>query len=469
MSLRDRVVGALAHAVLRVFFRRVEVVGGEHVPPRGPVVFVGNHGNALVDPFAAIAFLPRVPRFLAKSTLWRNPAVRPLLALAGSIPVYRAQDGTDTSRNEATFARCFEVLEQGGAIALFPEGISHDEPALQPLKTGAARIALGAARRPRSRAVAVVPVGLTFEDKPRFRSRVLVRVGPPIDLAPFVARADADERDAVRALTDAIREALAGVVLEYASWDDARLVDAAVDVFARTSDAAAMPGRGGLGERFSLRQRFGAAYERLRAREPARVDAVRAEVERYLARLERLGVRDDQLMARYPRREVLRYLRGRVPWLPLWLPVAGIGLVLNYVPYRAAGLVANLVRDTPDQPATFKLLGGFFLFPVAWGALAWWASRFGAAAALYAFALAPATGWAALLFHERTESLGREVRAFLMLRVRADEARRLRAMRAGIERDIAQLGVLDHEAGLAGAAGGAGAGAPAATEEAGRA
>jgi len=443
MSARDAFVGALASTVLRVFFRRIEVVGAERVPLEGPVVFVGNHGNGLVDPFAAIAFLPRVPHFLAKSTLWSNPAVRPLLALAGSIPVYRQQDGTDTSRNASTFDRCFEVLEAGGAIALFPEGISHDEPSLQPLKTGAARIAIGAAKRARSRGVVVVPVGLTFEDKPRFRSRVLVRVGEPIEVAPFAERAGDDEREAVRALTEAIRAALEEVTLAHASWSDAALVAAAVDVFARSDDASAMPGRGELSQRFSLRQRFGEIYERLRAREPERVDAVRAKVERYVEALARAGVRDDQLMARYPRREVLRYLRKRVPWLPVWLPIAAIGALLNYLPYRAAGLLANLVRDTPDQPATFKLLGGFFLFPIAWLALAIFASRLGLAAALYALVLAPATGFAALLFHERTESLGGEVRAFARLRLRPAEARGLRAMRDEIERDIALLGAAD--------------------------
>src|SRR5262249_33104026 len=139
----DRVARALARILLAIFFRSAEAQGLERVAARGPVLFVANHGNALIDPLVLVALLPRLPRFLAKHTLWSNPAVRPLPALAGALPVYRAQEG-DTSRNQETFARCYAELARGGAVALFPEGISHDQPELQPLKTGAARIALGA-------------------------------------------------------------------------------------------------------------------------------------------------------------------------------------------------------------------------------------------------------------------------------------------------------------------------------------
>ena len=204
--LFDGIARRLARILVRIFFRAVEVTGLERVPSAGPIVFVANHGNSLIDPFVLVAVLPRYPRFLAKSTLWSNPAVRPLLELGGVVPVYRQQDQVDTSRNRETFARCHDELARGGAVALFPEGISHDEPALQPMRTGAARIALEAERGRGPLGVGIVPVGLTFDAKALFRSRALVNVGAPIDLAPELARHDADPTGAVRALTERIRE-----------------------------------------------------------------------------------------------------------------------------------------------------------------------------------------------------------------------------------------------------------------------
>lgn len=184
----------LTRVLSAVFFRSVEVVGAEKIPASGALLYVANHGNSLVDPMLLLAQLPRPARFLAKHTLWSNPAVRPLLELAGAIPVYRRQDGAEGGDNDATFAACFAALGAGGAIALFPEGISYHAPKLQPLKTGAARIALGAERTHGPLGLRIVPVGLTFEDKAEFRSRALIVVGDPLDPAPELALAASDER-----------------------------------------------------------------------------------------------------------------------------------------------------------------------------------------------------------------------------------------------------------------------------------
>ena len=132
---------------LRVFFRRVEVVGRERVPRRGACLFVLNHPNALVDPAFLLCFAPRRVSFLAKSPLFRMPVVGFFIRALDSIPVYRRQDEGEgaASRNRETFEHSAALLRRGGTIAICPEGASHSEPYLLPLKSGAARIALGAA------------------------------------------------------------------------------------------------------------------------------------------------------------------------------------------------------------------------------------------------------------------------------------------------------------------------------------
>ena len=98
-SLLDALTLLLTRTLARVFYRSVEVTGLEHVPKDGPVLFVANHANSLVDPLLLYARMPRRARFLAKSTLWKNPLLMPLLVLAGAVPVYRKQDGTNMSKN----------------------------------------------------------------------------------------------------------------------------------------------------------------------------------------------------------------------------------------------------------------------------------------------------------------------------------------------------------------------------------
>src|SRR6266702_6596901 len=130
---------------LRIYFRRIEVAGLEHIPHDTPIIFVLNHPNALVDPAFLLCLSPRKVSFVAKAPLFRMPVIGYLVRALASLPVYRQQDtGEDVTRNIETFVAARKLLARGGTIAICPEGISHDEPGLQPIKTGTARIALGA-------------------------------------------------------------------------------------------------------------------------------------------------------------------------------------------------------------------------------------------------------------------------------------------------------------------------------------
>ena len=161
-SLRGVFVRVLARLATLGWFRTVEHTGLEHVPDDGPVLVVANHGGGFVDPALLAATLPRFPRFLAMATLWKTPA-RPFLWFAGAIPVYRSADG-GTRDNLHTFAACHDVLAAGGVIGIFPEGQASDEPHLLPVKTGAARIVIGARARG-TQGLKILPVGLIYEDK----------------------------------------------------------------------------------------------------------------------------------------------------------------------------------------------------------------------------------------------------------------------------------------------------------------
>ena len=438
--LLDLATLALTRLLARVFYRKVEVRGLEHVPDDGPVVFVANHANSLVDPLLLIAVLPRRIRFLAKSTLWQNPVLLPLLTLAGAVPVYRKQDGVDMAQNQDTFARCHEELEGGGCVALFPEGISYHAPELQPLKTGAARIALGA---PGTR---IVPVGLTFEEKGEFRSRVLMVVGEPIDPTAERDISDereaesgiADEREAARALTERIEDGLRRVTLNFESFELSRAVERATEVLA--GDDRLLPGQASLAEHFSLRRAFGEGYAEAREKHPERVEAVERLAHRYDGMLTAMGLRDDQVTARYPLSHGAAFLGDRVGLLALALPVAALGTVLNYVPYRLPGFVGWLVRKHRDLPATYKILTGMVALPVAWGLEAWAAaSAWGTTAGWWMLLIAPVSGWFALLFHERHGSLWREVGAYLTLRFRPEKAEALRTLRNEIRDEVEAL------------------------------
>ena len=93
-----------------------------------------------------IATLDRPLRVLANAPLFRHPLIGPFLRLIGGLPVHRRKEaGDDPNKNAALFAATTAALRAGGAIAIFPEGRTQPEPALQEVRTGTARMLLAAA------------------------------------------------------------------------------------------------------------------------------------------------------------------------------------------------------------------------------------------------------------------------------------------------------------------------------------
>src|SRR3954465_4220670 len=212
MTMR-RFITPILRLIARTFFRRIEIVGWENVP-RGPVIFAVNHPNGLIDPLFLLCFVPRPVSFLAKAPLFRMPLIGWFARGLEAIPVYRTQDNYATSQNRETFAAARALLMRGGAIAIFPEGITHSEPRLKELKTGAARIALGcsAAECPD---VVIIPTAIFYTSKQSFRSNALLYFGASIPVVPVpVDAAGEPPRDAVEALTERIESALNDLTLQ---------------------------------------------------------------------------------------------------------------------------------------------------------------------------------------------------------------------------------------------------------------
>jgi len=255
----SRVVRVLARVACRLFYR-VDCVGTP--PGTGAALLLPNHPNALLDPAVIWATAERDVRFLAKSVLFEGP-LRFLVAGSGAIPVYRKLDQADVSKNSEAFAAVDRAFAEGDAICIFPEGVSHSEGRLVPLRTGAARMALSAERA--GTHVTLVPVGLNFDRKTTFRSRVTVVYGHPFtcaDLADPVVHPDA-----VRELTTRIADHMRRLLIEAELKSDAALVDRVDRMYAAARGIGRDPH-----ERVERRRIIAAGIERLRTADPQRYD-----------------------------------------------------------------------------------------------------------------------------------------------------------------------------------------------------
>lgn len=464
---------------LRVFFRRIEVVGRSRVPRDGACLFVLNHPNGLVDPAFLLAYAPRNVSFLAKSPLFRMPVIGFFVRALDSIPVYRKQDEGEgaSSRNRETFERSAELLRRGGTIAICPEGASHSEPYLLPLKTGAARIALGAAsemqkvkdegRKVKDEvkavkpslhpssfilppSVYVVPAGLYYTAKSSFRSGALLYFGEPIGVeAAFPEEHGEPARERVRELSDRIAEALRSLTLNADRHEALAMVGRAERIFSSDEDEAAS-----LERELRRRRRFVEAYAFHRAHSPERLEVLEARIHQYEEALAQAGLEDPRQLSTATVSEYARAwtILTRVAFFLLLSPAALAGALLHYPAYKLAGLLATkFARQYDDVLSTFKIAAALLLFPLTWCALALLLYRFvGWWGVLAALACGPLTGYVALRTREEFDRFRAGTRAALFFLRERSFFRSLLEERRRIRREILALGDEAERAGVFG-------------------
>ena len=433
----------LPHRVARfvgwaaAIFYRVERVG-PHVPD-GPVLVAANHTNALLDPLIVFRAAGRNARPLAKAPLFSHPLVGPFLRALGGLPVYRRRDDeTRMHENEDMFRAAVAALHAGEAVQIYPEGQSHSEPALTPLRTGAARIALRAEVEAEWRlGLRIVPLGLTFTRMPYFRGRALAWAGEPFGI---VHHRDAYEREpaaAVRALTAELAARLEQVTLNLLARDDLPLLEAAERLYAREKGEAEWRAPDELAPRVPRLQRAARALAWLRANEPARSAALEARVRRYARLTGRMGVTEGDVPPRYDPRGVVRYALREGGRLLLGAPLAALGTLFSLPPYLLTRLIAARLRLNPDEIATWKFAIAFLAFPlawVAWIALAW--ALVGPLGALAAALALPPLALHALSWRERWQQMREDARVLSSVLLHPRDHARLAAERRRLTREF---------------------------------
>jgi glycerol-3-phosphate O-acyltransferase / dihydroxyacetone phosphate acyltransferase len=386
---------------------------GETVPRDGPVLLVANHPNSLIDPMLVAGAARRPVRFLAKAPLFTDKRLGWLMRAVGAIPVYRrGDDPTQMERNEEMFRAAHAALADGAAVSLFPEGKSHDEPALVPLRTGAARIALGAYPFT-GRPFPIVPVGLVFRQKDVFRSSALVLVGSAVpweDLAPL----GASDEGAVRLLTFRISEGLRQLTVNLERWEDQPLVDCAMRIWEAERDAP--PDEEERMARIGATTRIMAAVRH--DEDPVGI-ALEREVEAHRRRLKLLGLRPADLVSDVGLVQGAVWAARRVLPLPLEAAVATVGWLLFWPPYRLTGAIVRWMQPPTNQISTHKLLVGIVAYALWLLALAAaGAAVFNIWVGLGVLLGAPAVGMVGRVIRERWRGAARDMQRFFLLRSR---------------------------------------------------
>jgi 1-acyl-sn-glycerol-3-phosphate acyltransferase len=433
------IVRVIARFWIWFFFERVEVRHPERVPRMGPVLLCINHPNNLIDSLLVATVLRRTVHYLATATLFRNPLAARLLVALGVIAIYRKADDPDTTdRNAEMFAACDDAFDRGRLIAIYPEGATRAEAHVQRIKTGAARIALGYEAHAPAR-LTVVPVGLSFEARKRFRGRVLVSFGEPVAVSPCLAVYREEPAKALHALTTAIQGAMEREVIHVERIDTAALTRVVEALYRGELERELWEERGLSGRQIDpakLSVSVADTVEHFRDHDPERIERLWQRILGYQAGLAAYRLRDEKVQIRLERTaERQRVARS---WQTIVaLPLFSYGAAVNFLPYYLPGWFAARMSRKQTDYATTRLFASVVAFPLFWAletSLVAWAAGLGWALAF--FLSLPLGGLIAYRYLVGTGRLRHQLRFGALLLTRAQEARRLLAERREIVEEI---------------------------------
>ena len=124
-----RIMRRFSRSLMSVWFRELDIVDNENIPPEGGLMFIAWHPSGLIDPMLMHASLPGRLSILAKHTLFKIPVLGKLIRSSGALPIERAKDSSDREQsrknNEKLLAKVGNEIASGGRLLLFPEGATH--------------------------------------------------------------------------------------------------------------------------------------------------------------------------------------------------------------------------------------------------------------------------------------------------------------------------------------------------------
>jgi 1-acyl-sn-glycerol-3-phosphate acyltransferase len=351
-----------AKFVFRLYYKEIVVLGRENIPTTAPVIFSPNHQNALMDALAVVCTVPQQLVFLARADLFKRPQLRKILRFFKIMPVYRIRDGyNDLSKNDECFAKAIAILREHKALCLMPEGNHGNQRKLRPLSKGLFRIAFRAQEEKGNVPfVKIVPVGLDYSHYDRFRARLIIRYGMPIDVSMYFPAYESNPAKAYKDLGDNLRSEMKRLMLHVESGAHYDTIWALKDIYRDAMFYKMHLGAKNTLNMFSVDQQLLELLDKEAALDEKCMAQAECKVALYNNLLNELKLRPCVLNIDCSRpfaltnRSVL-YLFG--------VPVFIYGFLNNVIAYCVASWVSTLLKD-PQFRSSLRYLAGMFLVPV---------------------------------------------------------------------------------------------------------
>jgi 1-acyl-sn-glycerol-3-phosphate acyltransferase len=354
----------LMRITVKVFFKNITVRNSGLIPKNAPLLVLANHPSTFMDPIVLATILKRKVYFLGKGELFKGKFAKWILPKFNIIPVYRKQDNPDLmGENEKTFQKCYEHLERNGVILMFPEGISKSERKLQPIKTGAARIVLGAeARNDFSLGVQIVNIGLNYSNQHKFNQDLFVNIHPPIKVADYKDEYAKDGMEAVRLLTKDITEQLEKVVITVADEKTDALIKNIEILYKHKLTDALQESDKVKAQEFMITKSIVDCVNYYTHTQSAMVAEYNHRIENYFANLNTINMSPNDIANNSEQSSIAVKSLKALVILIIGAPIYLFGIVSNFLPFEIPGWLADKMDKTKQFRGAIGMVLGTFTF-----------------------------------------------------------------------------------------------------------
>ena len=355
---------------VNLYFRKITIKNLDLIPENTPIIFAPNHPGAFMDPIVIASVLKQQLHFLARGESFSNSVSRWIFGNLNMIPIYRPSETPELMhKNKDVFNKAFALLEKKGTIIIFPEGNSKTERRIRKIKTGAARIAMGAeAKSDYSLGVKIIPIGLNYANLHRFQSDVFINISKPIDLAEYYEEYQTDEYGTVNKITDRIHQELEAHTVVVAEELDL-FIENVEEIYKTDLKREANIEEDDKEGDFKVSKDIAEAVSYYQQEEPLRLMRVRQKIDEYNLGLNRLELKDHALNKNKPGGSLVKGVTMTIIQTVLGFPFFLYGAINNLLPYKIPGMIAGLSR--PDFHAAVAMTTGILTFTTFYSLQIW--------------------------------------------------------------------------------------------------
>ena len=357
---------------VRIYFKNKVITGRDNIPKGKPVLFVANHPGAFLDPIVIGSYADRSLYYIARGESFKNKFSAWFFKKIHMIPVYRKEETPElTHKNEAVFGACYEHFENGRSLMIFPEGTSKIEYRLRKVKSGAARIVLGAESKNNFKlGLSIVPVGITYSNPMNFRTNVQVNFGKSISIDAYKDSYQEDSFATAKTLTKDIEQSIKNEMLLIENRENDQIFDQLQKLYFEEMinrfEVPNLPDN----EKLELKNNLVNAIDYFKRSAPDLSHKLQQLLKEYFTKMTDIESKYPEFNKRLVcgKPSITAHILGLIVGFPLFL----LGTLFNYLPYRVSGILAEKFSQRDDFTGALRLVIGTFSFLIIyilWGIL----------------------------------------------------------------------------------------------------